>query len=244
MILPLGTPNLPIGRVSPYKNMKGRISEVFDSIQGEGLYLGEPQVFVRFFGCNLNCRFCDTKLESFMEYDPDELYKELKLYYRKGHHSVSFTGGEPLLQKDFLKEVLKITNKESIKNYLETNGTLPEALKDIIDYVHIVAMDLKFPSSSGMEKLWQAHRVFLEIAAKKEVFVKAVICECTEEGDLLEGVRLIREAAKNTILILQPDSGVSRGALDNKLEFFKNMCRREKVTACVIPQVHKIAGVK
>jgi organic radical activating enzyme len=224
--------------------MKGKIAEVFDSIQGEGLYLGERQVFVRFFGCNLSCRFCDTRLNSFLEYKPEELYKELKMYYRKWHHSVSFTGGEPLLQKDFLRDTLKLTHKDNLKNYLETNGTLPDALKEVIDYVHIVAMDLKLPSSTGLSSLWQAHRVFLEIAAKKEVFVKAVICECTEEGDLLEGLKLIREAAKNTILILQPDSGINRGSLDAKLAFFKDMCRREKVTTCVIPQVHKISGVK
>jgi len=105
-------------------------------------------------------------------------------------------------------------------------------------------MDLKLPSSTGLNSFWQAHRVFLEIAAKKEVFVKAVICECTQESDLLDGLRLIRQAAQNTILILQPDSGIDRGVLDAKLELFKDMCRREKVTTCVIPQVHKIAGVK
>ncbi|MBP7836242.1 MAG: 7-carboxy-7-deazaguanine synthase QueE, partial [Candidatus Omnitrophica bacterium] len=60
--------------------MKGKIAEVFDSVQGEGLYLGEKQIFVRFYGCNLGCRFCDTKLQSFMEYEPEELFQELKLY--------------------------------------------------------------------------------------------------------------------------------------------------------------------
>jgi len=224
--------------------MKGKISEVFDSIQGEGLYLGERQVFVRFFGCNLNCRFCDTRLNSFLEYEPEELYKELKMYHRRGHHSVSFTGGEPLLQKDFLKEVLKLTHKDNLKNYLETNGTLPDALKEVIDYIHIVAMDLKLSSSTGLNNFWEAHRVFLEVAAKKEVFVKIVICECTEEGDLMDGLKIIRETAKNTILILQPDSGARQASLDSKLDFFKNICRREKIITCVIPQVHKITGVK
>ncbi len=224
--------------------MKGKISEVFDSIQGEGLYLGERQVFVRFFGCNLNCRFCDTKLTSFMEYDPKELYEELKIYSSNRHHSISFTGGEPLLQKDFLKEILKLTHKENLKNYLETNGTLPEALKEVIDYIHIVAMDLKLSSSTGLSNYWQAHRLFLEIAAKKEVFVKAVICDCTQEDDLLDGLKMIRESARHTILILQPDSGAKHSEMENKLKLFKDICRRERITTCVIPQVHKIAGVK
>jgi organic radical activating enzyme len=223
--------------------IKGRISEVFDSIQGEGLYLGERQVFVRFFGCNLSCRYCDTKLSSFMEYEPQELYREIKMYL-KGHHSVSFTGGEPLLQKDFLREVLRLTHKDKIRNYLETNGTLPEALKDVIDYVHIVAMDLKLPSSTGLGSFYDVHRSFLNIASQKEVFIKVVVCECTEEGDFVDGLRMISSAARGTILILQPESGVQSDALENKLEAFKAMCKRERITTCVIPQVHKIAGVK
>ena len=148
--------------------MKGRIAEVFDSIQGEGLYLGEKQIFVRFYGCNLECRFCDTKLKSFMEYEPEELFRELKLYQDK-YHSVSFTGGEPLLQKDFLKEMLKMTRKDNFRNYLETNGVLYEELEDVIDYVDIVAMDLKLPSSTGLGDFWDEHRLFLKIASQREV---------------------------------------------------------------------------
>jgi len=179
-----------------------------------------------------------------MEYDPKELYEELKIYSSNRHHSISFTGGEPLLQKDFLKEILKLTHKENLKNYLETNGTLPEALKEVIDYIHIVAMDLKLSSSTGLSNYWQAHRLFLEIAAKKEVFVKAVICDCTQEDDLLDGLKMIRESARHTILILQPDSGAKHSEMENKLKLFKDICRRERITTCVIPQVHKIAGVK
>ncbi len=223
--------------------MKGKISEVFESIQGEGLYLGERQVFVRFFGCNLSCRFCDTKPESFMEYDPQELYKEIKMY-RKGFHSVSFTGGEPLLQKDFLKDVLKLTHRDNLKNYLETNGTLADELKDVIDYVHIVAMDLKLPSSTGLGNYFNAHRNFLEIASRREVFIKAVISEHTHEGDLLDGLKLIRDVLRSAILVLQPDSTVESELINGKLDNFKEICRKEKITACVIPQVHKSAGVR
>ena len=223
--------------------IKGRIAEVFDSVQGEGLYLGEKQIFVRFFGCNLNCRFCDTKMNSFLEYDPEELFNELKMY-RRDYHSVSFTGGEPLLQKDFLKEVLKLTYKDNFRNYLDTNGTLPEALKDVIEYIHIVAMDFKLPSSTGLNSFWDEHRLFLKIASKKEVFIKTVICESTKEEDLIDGLRLISEVAKYSILILQPDSEANSAVLEKKIESFKEICKREAIATCVIPQVHKIVGVK
>lgn len=223
--------------------MKGKIAEVFDSVQGEGLYLGEKQIFVRFFGCNLSCKFCDTKLDRFTEYEPEELFEEIKLYQNE-FHSISFTGGEPLLQKDYLKEVLKLTSKHGYKNYLETNGTLPDELADVIDYLDIVAMDLKLPSSTGMGNLWDMHRKFLKIAAQKEVFLKTIICQSTQEEDLKEALALIKEVHTAGILVLQPNSYENDGALAKKLENFKNICTKEEVLSFVIAQMHKITGIK
>ena len=223
--------------------MKARIVEVFDSIQGEGLYLGEKQIFVRFFGCNLSCSFCDTKPDRFMEYEPHELIKELKLYKSK-YHSISFTGGEPLLAKDFRKEVFKATAKDGHRHYLETNGTLHFELEELIDYIDIVAMDVKLPSSSGMGNLWHQHRKFLKVASKKEVFLKAIISASTDEDDLREVFSIIKEVHPETVLVLQPNSYDSGEMLDNKINRCKDICAQNNIVACVIPQIHKIAGVR
>jgi organic radical activating enzyme len=225
------------------KQIKARIAEVFCSVQGEGIYLGEEQVFVRFFGCNLSCRFCDTKLNRFAEYEPQELFEEIKLYENK-FHSVSFTGGEPLLQKDFLKEVLKLTKKEGHKNYLETNGTLSGELEDVIDYLDIVSMDLKLPSSAGMGNLWGLHRRFFKVASRKDVFVKAIICAATKEEDLKEAVSLIKEVNRSAILVLQPNSFEDYNLARERTESFRDMCIKENVLTCVIPQIHKVVGVQ
>ena len=223
--------------------MKAKIAEIFESVQGEGLYLGEKQIFVRFFNCNLSCTYCDTKLDRFMEYEPHELFEEIKLY-RDKYHSVSFTGGEPLLYKDFLKETLKLTSKHGHRHYLETNGTLFFELEEIIDRIDIVAMDLKFPSSSGMGNLWDTHKKFLKIAVKKEVFLKAIICQSTLEEDLREALGLIKEVSPGSILVLQPNSYEDQLVLNEKLSRFKEIANQERVTTCVIPQMHKIMGLK
>ena len=224
--------------------MTGRISEVFDSIQGEGLYLGEKQIFVRFFGCNLNCHFCDTKLNRFSEYAPEELLEEIKLYNKDNYHSISFTGGEPLLHIDFLKEVLPVTSYEGHKNYLETNGTLPGELQEVIDYVDIVAMDIKLPSSSRMGHLWGLHKRFLKIASQKEVFIKIVVCQSSHEDDLKQAIKLIHEVKSCPVVVLQPNSYERQQHLQEKLKDFKSICRRAGVTACVIRQMHKIIGYR
>jgi organic radical activating enzyme len=223
--------------------MKAKIVEVFDSLQGEGLYLGERQIFVRFFDCNLSCSYCDTKPDRFMEYEPHELFQEIKLY-RDKYHSISFTGGEPLLCKDFLKEILKLTGKHGHRHYLETNGTLVTELEELIEHIDIVAMDLKFPSSSGTGDLWDRHRDFLKIACRKEVFLKAIICQGTKEDDLKKALELIKMVSPSSILILQPNSNEHHDLLKDKLSNFKKICAQERVTACVIPQIHKIAGVR
>lgn len=223
--------------------MKARIAEVFDSIQGEGIYVGEKQLLVRFFGCNLRCRFCDTQLHQFMEYEPQELFGEIVLY-PSDFHSISFTGGEPLLQKDFLKEVLILTHNEGYKNYLETNGTLPGELEDVIGYLDIVAIDLKLPTSTGMGYLWGLHRKFLKIAAQKEVFLKAVICRTTQEEDLREMLKLIKETEQNIILVLQPNSYENDSSLQARIENFRDICIQENIATCILPQVHKVIGLR
>jgi len=222
--------------------MKAKIADIFESVQGEGLYVGEKQIFVRFFGCNLNCRFCDTKLKSFKEYAPDELLKKLKSY-RDNYHSVSFTGGEPLLHSDFLKETLKLTRPCGFRHYLETNGTLPDKLESVIDHIDIVAMDAKLPSSTGLPGFWEAHAEFLKIASRKEVFIKAIICADTAEEDLRCTIEMIKSVHKSAILVLQPDSNDNCKLLEKKLGDFRDICFQERIPTCVMPQLHKILGL-
>ena len=223
--------------------MKARITEVFDSVQGEGIYLGEKQIFVRFFNCNLSCAYCDTKLDRFTEYEPNELFEEIKLY-RDKFHSISFTGGEPLLYADFLEAILTLTSEYGHKHYLETNGTLFSELEQLIDQIDFIAMDLKFPSSTGMGNLWQMHRKFLKIAAKKEVFLKAIICQATKQEDLKEALALIKEISPASVLVLQPNNYDDQSVLYKKLLNFKEIASQQGVTTCIIPQIHKIAGLR
>lgn len=223
--------------------MKGRVNEVFKSVQGEGPYAGKKQVFVRLFGCNLSCKFCDTPLNGFREYEPGQLFEDIKSNNEETH-SVSFTGGEPLLQKDFLREVLTLTSQAGYKNYLETNGTLFSELRDVIDLVDIVAMDFKLSSSTGMGDLWWMHRRFLKIASKKEVFVKAVICESTSGEDLNKALDLIKEVKRDAVLVLQPNCRESGPQLQQKVEHFKKISEENGVAAQIIPQMHKDWGVK
>ncbi len=223
--------------------MKAKISEIFDSIQGEGLYLGKKQIFVRFFGCNLGCRYCDTKIDCFAEYDLAQLIDYLKSMQGE-YDSVSFTGGEPLLQTEFLKQALKFSRQLGFHTYLETNGTLPEELAEVIADVDTVAMDFKFPSSTGQGSYWRQHEQFLEIASQKEVFIKSVICSSTTDEDLAQSIRLIKKINPSVVMVLQPNCYENHGMLDEKLGRFRDYSRDKGVTTCIIGQVQKKIGIQ
>lgn len=226
--------------------IKGRIAEVFSSIQGEGIYAGTRQIFIRFYGCNLSsCRFCDTKLFIYQEYSVKELIEEISCF-NEDYHSISITGGEPLFQKDFLKEFLPSLKDMDKKICLETNGTLPEALGQIIDFVDIVAMDFKLPSSTGLSDFWQVHRIFLNCALIKNAFVKSVITADTTKNDVEKMRDIIAEIAPNIILVLQPVTPIGgvKGPEIEKLVDFQRICLDKLKTVKIIPQLHKMVGVR
>ncbi len=221
---------------------RGKVSELFESIQGEGIYQGVRQVFVRFYGCNLDhCRFCDTRLKYYKEYRAEDLIKQIDFHW-KGFHSLSLTGGEPLLQKDFLKEILSLSKQRGLRTYLETNGILAGELSELIDEVDIIAMDIKLPSSTGLENFWTEHRRFLEIAAGKESFIKTVICNSTAEEDMRKALEIISDF--NLPLVLQPNSFELSRALTDKLREFQEICLGSLSDVRITPQMHKIMGLR
>ena len=162
------------------------ISEIFSSLQGEGPYLGVKQIFVRFGRCNMHCVYCDElekmKEENFTIYSWDELIHSIQDFEtEKGpHHSISLTGGEPLFYTAFLKNFMPKLKEQGFVTYLETNGTLPRELAQVIRWCDIIAMDLKPSSSTGDRNFDREHEEFLKIALQKEVFLKIVVTPETE----------------------------------------------------------------
>jgi len=222
---------------------KGKIAEVFHSIQGEGIYTGLPQIFVRFYGCNLNCKFCDTKLTQFNKYSVLKFFEILSEFKDK-FHSICFTGGEPLLQKDFLKEILLLIKHKGIKTYLETNGTLLDELLHVIDYIDIIAMDWKLSSSTGLKDFDRQHIAFLKIALEKDVFIKMVVCHSTKCYDLEKALESIASFSKQIPLVLQPDYFELDDSLVSKLKTYQNICLEYLNDVRIMPQVHKIMGIR
>jgi organic radical activating enzyme len=223
--------------------VKGDISEIFYSVQGEGPYLGLPQVFVRFFDCNLECEYCDTVLSESKSYTPEGLWRKID-GFRAPFHSISLTGGEPLLQVDFLKEFLAASKRGRAKFYLETNGVLYREMARIAGKVDIIAMDIKLPSSTGLRAYWKEHGRFLQAIERKRYFVKCVITRGTKKEDLNRAVNLVKSFSKKVPFILQPDNRqLDKRLIDKAIEFQQSASKR-LTDVRVIPQVHRLLGVR
>jgi len=189
-----------------------KISELFFSVQGEGVFIGYPQIFIRFAGCNLSCRYCDLPKNIPVEKltAPELINRTLTIIKKNGDvHSVSLTGGEPLLQADFLTGFLPLLKQKNFSVYLETNGTLPKELKKVGKYLDFIAMDLKIPSATEQAAQWCAHRYFLQECQhlSSQVFVKVVVTNMTNAGELNYAAKLVRKINPKTSLIIQPVLG-------------------------------------
>lgn len=125
-----------------------KINEIYQSIQGESSKAGLPCVFVRFTYCNLRCEYCDTEYAFYegKDYTVDQIIHKIREYEC---NLVEVTGGEPLVQDEECRLLMKQLCDENFEVLLETGGSLP--IKDIDSRIKII-MDLKCPSSGMMKK--------------------------------------------------------------------------------------------
>ena len=239
--------------------MKENVIEIFSSVQGEGKYAGFRQVFIRLEGCNISCRYCDTehmtgkhdvciveRVPGSHEYveisnpmTAEAVAAEVKRFTDNvPHQAVSITGGEPLLHAEFVRELAKHVD---VPVFLETNGTLPEKLKQVVDCVDIISMDIKLPQMTGADH-WADHKRFLELAQKKDVYVKLVITGDTDMEDFQRAIDMVAGINPDIMLVLQPVTpvnGVAEASPDLMLELQQQALEYLRDVR-VIPQTHRM----
>jgi len=143
-----------------------------------------------------------------------------------------------LLHTAFLQELLPMV---TTKVMLETNGTLPDKLVQVIDRVDIISMDIKLPQATG-EEHWEEHRRFLEIAKKKDVYVKLVVSGDINMDDYQKAIDLVAGVDPNILLILQPVTplnGVEAALPEQMLELQQQALESLKDVR-IIPQTHRM----
>jgi 7-carboxy-7-deazaguanine synthase len=201
-----------------------KISEVFKSIQGEGRNQGYPTVFIRFAGCNLNCRWCDTQYarEGGRDLSIDEI---LDYVWRLGGSRICVTGGEPLLQGDELLPLLRRLALPGNRIEIETNGTVD--FRPFQQYATI-CMDVKCPSSGEESDLTLLRHLRPEDAVK---FVVA------DERDCRYAQQVIARAPIRAEIFISPVEGSNYAEIAGFV-VENNLRARFQL------QLHKCIGVK
>ena len=232
--------------------MKAPIIEIFSSFQGEGVLIGQRQIFVRFAGCNLNCAYCDTK-NSISKKEgtlmtPEEVVSKIESILTPDCHTISFTGGEPSLYPEFINEVSKLTDLDIM---LETNGTLPANI-GLIENLDIVSLDIKLKEQFDgdfKEDIFLNEIKSLNLLIEKSinVYCKVVILPSLKIESFEEVIKKIDEEIideNNIQFIIQPSSPLNEwNNLSERLfEFSEIVGKYFEVST--IPQIHKILNIE
>jgi len=199
------------------------ITETFKSLQGEGPFIGIPMFFVRTNRCNLRCAWCDSTYTFYggHEVSIDDLMDQVNTSHCDW---VCFTGGEPLLQREALDFVRKLSESGK-KILIETSGSLP-----VKDYTAIrnafIDMDIKTPSSKEESSLYQDNLFIL----RKQDYVKFVI---SDEADYDYAKRMIPGLPETLQIVMQPAWG-------KDLKWLAEKVLSDNLPVRVLTQLHKI----
>lgn len=229
--------------------MEAPIVEIFSSIQGEGLLIGKRQIFIRFAGCNLSCNYCDTPESQKSSYGTilsvEDVISKINDLKTPDLHSISFTGGEPLLYADFINEIIE---KTDLKIFLETNGTLPDKIRKL-KKIDFLSLDIKIPehfdnvfNNEIFENEIKTLKILIE--CNTNIYCKLVVLPSTELN-IIEKIakRIAKDVNTNVSLVIQPVSPIKQWQNHiNKLFEFSEIVGKY-LDVLVIPQTHKFLNI-
>lgn len=249
------------------------VSEVFSAIQGEAALVGERQVFVRLTGCNIRCSYCDQpealervagpcriertagRRDWSIEASPLRIDRVVEavgaLWSQVPHHSISLTGGEPLLQGRRVERLAERFAGRGWPVMLETNGTLLPPLRRVGPRLAYVSMDLKLRSVDGelVAPSVQARFLAEALASGATTWVKVVVGPDTDPDELDAAIAVVAAASAARTdpveVFLQPltpfGTATTAPTPTQVLELHERALRIHPRVR-VVPQTHKAIG--
>jgi len=215
-----------------------KISELFYSLQGEGMLSGMPSVFIRLAGCNLRCGWCDTKYASwYPESEPwsmEAILEGVELYPTR---YVVITGGEPTIHPELaeLTQELKARGKHIT---IETNGTsfMEGVACDLISMSpklrHSIADAEMFPEEARiqMERRWNIAS-FKNWIDHHDYQLKFVFTSAADVEEIHELVGLIDRPIPADRIMLMPE-GIDTAAIGRRAPEVVEVCRQQGYRYC------------
>jgi 7-carboxy-7-deazaguanine synthase len=205
------------------------VSEIFLSVQGEGVHSGTPSVFLRTYRCNLTCTWCDSKYtwldqdkaKAGVEYVPMSVRAVMKRVTSFGCKHVVLTGGEPLLHQRVLAPLLATLKRDGFFIEVETNGTIAPSA-DLVGSVDCFNVSPKISNSlveEGVRTRPAALRAFVRWG---KAWFKFVVCD---KKDLDEVEAMVsRFALPRDRVILMPE-GIDAATLLERSRWLVEVCK-------------------
>lgn len=237
---------------------RARVSEIFTSIEGEGIFVGKKTLFIRLSGCHLKCRWCDTKyalpLDSGTDYQIDEIkdliIKELQPFTYK----VNFTGGEPLLQTEAVIELADFIKKQTnLKTYMESSCFDSELFSKVLPYIDICKVEFKTDDSKVVEDeeydnllLNEIRCLELAVESNKATYIKIVVTNSTNLESFKNLVYNISKKIKPSDIlgfIIQPSFGIDQPTVNMLIDTY-DVVQPMFPEVRIIPQLHKEIGAR
>lgn len=253
--------------------LKGYVTEIFSSFQGEGYYTGRRQIFIRFAGCPLSCFYCDTfyarnskpKLCNILFPDKktsikrnplskNEVMDYVEELLTPDAHSICYTGGEPLSSAAFVKEIAAEAKSRHLRNFVETSGYSARAFAGLADYFDFASIDIKLRNHEAVEekdydRLYENELECIRIAVDKGIrtIVKVVVVKNTALGEI---ERICKDLSDFDIkFVLQPVTAPLYPQSARVVPSVKELFELSEAAGLylpevmVIPQVHKFMGI-
>lgn len=235
-----------------------RLSEIFTSIEGEGILFGTKTMFVRLAGCPLKCHWCDTTyaipMDSGSDFSVEEVKGKIEDQLLPNTYKVNFTGGEPLAQHEAVIELARFVKGKKISTYLESACYDSSRFAKVLPYIDIVKIEFKLRDAGAVDEknyvtLLKNELECLELAieAGKRPYIKVVVTNSSDVEEFTSLVKKVFSIATSEQdlagFIIQPSSRKDEPVLDRLFAFYDAVYPYYRHVR-VVPQLHKIIGAR
>ena len=207
-----------------------KISEIFYSIQGEGMLAGVPSVFVRTSGCNLRCTWCDTPYTSWKPEGEDLSLDAILAQVRRSRPThVVVTGGEPMIQEEIVRLTERLKESE-LHVTIETAGTVYQSVA-----CDLMSVSPKLKNSTPVQRedgRWAAQhdrlryqpKVLKQLMTEYLYQLKFVV---SDPGDMAEIECILADTdADRSCVVLMPE-GIDTETLSQRARWLVDICKRD-----------------
>ena len=234
-----------------------KLSEIFTSIEGEGILFGTKTMFVRLAGCPFRCHWCDTPyalpMDSGSDYSVEEVKEIISKSLQPNTYKINFTGGEPLVQYEAVIELAKFVRQNGLRAYLESACYDAVRFAKVLPYMDICKVELKLRDSKIVNEKQYCNLLKNEleclrqaVSSCKTTYIKVVVTNSSNLKEFKEIVREVFRIAKPSELagfIIQPSYRIDEPTLDVLFGFYDTVYPMYDQVR-VVPQLHKIIGAR